>query len=202
MSKIARSYQDSSLVKLLVIIGSFVTVASLLALPLSFVTGWSFGHAFDASFRSIGIFSLVGGFGWMVVSRLGAGPVLLNAGAQPQRNLYLIFVLSYVVLSLSRLDFRESPFLWLRSQADILLLATFFAVLAFGRLQVYERGVLLYAILLPWYKIKSYTWQDGVLYLKTKTFWFVTRETRVVPKGDIEALDTYLRTHVSQRERL
>ena len=195
MFKIANYYRDSETAQILTIIALFIVIVSSLAFLIGLMTGWPFGQTFDIAFRSISIFLLIAGFVWMAVSRLGAGPLLLDTGAvYPGRGWFIAGVLGYlIVLSL---DFDFGNLLRsLTSQANTLLLVIYFAVLALGRLQVREQGIWLYTVLLPWNKIESYTLSDRVFYFQVNGLWLWMRKTYVVPEAHVEAFETYLLEH-------
>ena len=199
MSKLAKYYQSSGIVYFSVTLVLFLAVPCLLALLLSFFTDWPFNRALDVASNGISVSLLLAGIGWMLVSRLRAGPVFLDIKAiHPSYKWFIFGLIGYLFFLSLDFDFRN-VWLSLKSQTVSLLLVGYFLILAFGRLQVRKRGIWLYAALITWHSIKSYTLQNGVLYLQTTGLRLWTREGYVIPEEHVEAFERHFSSTVFQK---
>lgn len=196
MAKASRFFRRPSVIGLS-FAGAFATSMALLALLLGFLTGWSFGDNYMALLIALFALFMLLRLRNLIFVKPKAGPVLLEAGAYPERNWYIVGIVAYLVLGLLSLDWNQNFLSSLKSQACTLVIAAYFATLASIKLQVLQGGLWLYTGLLPRREIRSYYWQNGTLHFKTEglKLGLCMGKACFVPEAHVEAFETYLQEH-------
>ena len=139
-------------------------------------------------------------FGWLY-GKNGGGAVLLDCGPHPARILFLICAVLIMFMAAGDSFFGKSGIV---STLVGITFAVYWAIMAFGRLQVREHGIWQYCGLLKWHKIQSYRWEGETaptLMLQTKTkFLFLGRGALPVPVEQKDAVDELLKKYASSPE--
>ncbi len=116
MAKASRFFRRPSVIGLS-FAGAFATSMALLALLLGFLTGWSFGDNYMALLIALFALFMLLRLRNLIFVKPKAGPVLLEAGAYPERNWYIVGIVAYLVFGLLSLDWNQNFLSSLKSQA-------------------------------------------------------------------------------------
>ena len=131
--------------------------------------------------------------------RLQAGPLLLDCGPHPTRWQFwmnaALFLLFLGGGGLARVAKQPEPF-GIGMLIFGLTACGYFLTLALGHLQVRENGLWQYWGLLPWSKLRSYSWEGDCLMLQADTtFAFLGRGAIPVPSEHKAGVDQILSKH-------
>lgn len=188
-------------VKNALICGAAVLVLSALgaALVLIFLEQPIF-YSFVIAFAVLWGLVALAFLGTWLYGRGAGGGVLLDCGPIPMRHLFLMNAVLFPVMGLTSAATSESKAVAISSAVFWILFAAYWLIMATGRLQVRENGILRYCSLLRWGRIASYRWaNDSTLLVKGKGLlsWF--EGALPVPPEQKQAFQELLTTHCSAR---
>lgn len=133
--------------------------------------------------------------GWLR-DRARVGRLLLDCGPVPTRKLF--YVNSACVLlfmgggGLARL-LNQPDLMGIGMLLFGLTAGLYFLILARGRLEIREHGIWQYCMLLPWSRLRSYSWEGDCLMLQADTtLSFLGRGALVVPAERRAEVDQFL----------
>ena len=158
------------------------------------------GDAFGISASALGYFFLVGFLVAWIYGRATTGPVLLDCGPHPTRWLFLAMAVIHMFMALNGWYSGKSSATGFGASGPVFLalFATFWLVMATGRLQIRENGIWQYWSLLRWGGIDSYEWaEDATLLLKAKGVLALLQGALPVPPEHRQAVADLLAKHCS-----
>lgn len=168
----------------------------LLSLGIEAATGWS-----PLASRSAAIAGLVVlAAGTNVIMWLrglqNRGPVLLDCGGRPSRTLFFVQAAFYFLLGLygTSLQGMFGRFGGLFG----IVFAFFWLLMGLSRLSVHQNGLWVYAGLVRWEKIKSYSWKDDntLVYSNFSRLPFLSRGALPVPAECVDEMRRLLKEYV------
>jgi hypothetical protein len=161
-----------------------------LAVLFSYVLRQSVAQSFRIAFAVVWAVTFLIFLTTWLYSRLRRGRILLDCGPHPTRWLFVVnFLLFLLVGTGGVFGFAADGILRLTFAVS---LGVFWLIIAFGRLQVTERGIWQYWGLLPWSKVGTYRWADDSTLLITPKRRFLLRGALPVPPEHKQAVDDFL----------
>jgi hypothetical protein len=128
----------------------------------------------------------------LLYSRLRRGRILLDCGPHPTRWLFVLNFFLFILAGTGGVFTSIADGVSVMRLAFAVSFGVFWLIIAFGRLQVTERGIWQYWGLLPWSKIGSYRWADDSTLLITPKRRFLLRGALPVPPEHKQAVDDFL----------
>jgi hypothetical protein len=170
---------------------------------------WSLGKSLLVVLATMGAFGVVLHVLFIALwlgRRSGTGRLVLDCGQNPQKQVYLLIgaymgfvtVLAFVGIVVAAFLGKRDLHMYILIALWIASTASFFLIMAFGRLQIFENGIWQYSMLFKWDRIESYDWQGGEepkLMLKMQSRFFRRRELSF-PLEQADAVDELLPKYV------
>jgi hypothetical protein len=176
---------------LVCVIGVVLTWLAL-AVLFSFVLRQSVLQSFRIAFAVVWAVTFLSFLTTWLYSRLRRGRILLDCGPHPTRWLFVVNSFLFILVGTGGVFGSTADAISIPRLAFPISLGVFCLIMAFGRLQVTERGIWQYWGLLPWSKVGSYRWADDSTLLITPKARFSLRGALPVPPEHKQAVDDIL----------
>ena len=181
-------------------IGGISLIWLAMAFVVSVILGQPLRASFDPSGALLAVLLVVWLLGIWVYGKKSGGPVLIDCGAHPGKNMLFVCFICVLIIGGSE---DAATFLDRHFQIGIsIAVAAFFFIIAFGRLQIRQNGIWAYASLIEWNKVKRYYWEgetDCTLLVETKKLIPIPilRSALPVPTEHKDSVDRLLAKHCS-----
>jgi hypothetical protein len=162
------------------------------AVAFSIVLRQSIAQSSRIAFYAVWAVTFVGFLGAWLYGRLSRGRMLLDCGPHPTRWLFIVNFFLFLLIGGSGMSSSTAGGINTWPLAFAVTLGVFWLIIAFGRLQVTDRGIWQYWGLLPWSKVGSYRWADDSTLLLTPKRRFFLRGALPVPPEHKQAVDDFL----------
>ncbi len=175
------------------ICGIGVALASVaLAIVFSVVLRQSVAQSFRIAFSVVWAVTLLAFLITWLYSRLSRGRILLDCGPHPTRWLFMVNFFLFIFIGTGGVFSSTADDISILRLTFAISLGVFWLIIAFGRLQVTDRGIWQYWGLLRWSKVASYRWADDSTLLITPKRRFSLRGALTVPLEHKQAVDDFL----------
>ena len=175
------------------ICGSGVALAWVaLAVLFYILLRQSVAQSFRIAFSVVWAVTFLTFLGTWLYSRLSRGRILLDCGPHPTRWLFIVNFFLFILVGTGGVFSSTADGLSILRLTFAISLGVFWLIIAFGGLQVTDRGIWQYWGLLRWSRVGSYRWADDSTLLITPKRRFLLRGALPVPPEHRQAVDAFL----------